>query len=469
MTISRRNLLKGIGATTLSAATLGTLGSALTGFQAANAAEVSGYKALVCIFMYGGCDTHDVLLPYDQSSYDKFANIRSSLINQYNGSRGRNQMLPLTPTNAANFGGRQFALPPEMSGLHGLFESGDAAIVANTGPLIRPLTRAQWDSKTVPVPKQLFSHNDQTSTWVASAPEGAVYGWGGRFADAAVNAGANTNREFTTITAMGNELFLTGQDVVPYQIGLNGAAEIDLLKRNQNSDISDLLHRHFAATGFNRGNLIEKDIARIAEKSVVLNATYNEAVANLIPLSTSFPQTYLGAQLRSIANTIAIRDNLLARRQVFFAGLGGFDTHSTQAADLPNALTEVDQAITAFYAAVKEMGLGNDVTIFTASDFGRTLSVNGDGTDHGWGSHHFVVGSAVQGQQIYGTVPPPEFNHDHDAGGGRLIPTTSVEQYAEPFGRWFGLSNAELAVALPNLGNFSASSSAVQGILPTGS
>jgi uncharacterized protein (DUF1501 family) len=464
MSISRRHLLKGIGAGALSAATLSTLGNAMHGFQSANAAEVTGYKALVCIFMLGGCDTHDVLLPYDQSSYDSFRNIRSSMFGGYNGSRDRNQLLPLSPVNSGDFGGRQFAMPPEMSGLHGLFQSGDAAFVANTGPLIRPLNRTQWQSRTVPVPKQLFSHNDQQSTWAASAPEGAQYGWGGRFADAAVVSGANTNREFSTITAVGNELFLTGQQVLPYQIGLDGAEEIDLLTEFDNANISNLLRRHFSATDFNQSNLIGRDVARIADKSVVLNESYNQAVANLIPLSTQFPQSYLGSQLRAIANAIAIRDSLSVRRQVFFAAVGGFDTHSTQAADLPGHLSEVSAAMTAFHAAMQELGVGNDVTAFTASDFGRTLAANGDGTDHGWGSHHMVVGGAVQGQRIYGNVPPAEFGHEQDADSGRLIPTISVEQYAEPMGRWFGLSNSELAAALPNLSNFTAANP-VQNIL----
>ncbi len=464
MSISRRHLLKGIGAGALSAATLTTLGNAMHGFQSANAAEVTDYKALVCIFMLGGCDTHDVLLPYDQASYDSFRNIRASMFGAYNGSRDRNQLLPLSPVNSSDFGGREFAMPPEMSDLHGLFESGEAAFVANTGPLIRPLNRTQWESRSVPVPKQLFSHNDQQSTWAASAPEGAQFGWGGRFADAAVISGANTNREFSTITAVGNELFLTGQEVLPYQIGLNGAEEINLLTEFDNANLSNLLRRHFSAADFNQSNLIERDVAQIADKSVVLNESYNEAVANLVPLSTQFPQSYLASQLRAIANTIAIRDSLSVRRQVFFAAIGGFDTHSTQAADLPGHLSDVSAAITAFHSAMQELGVGNSVTTFTASDFGRTLAANGDGTDHGWGSHHLVVGGAVQGQRIYGDVPPSEFGHDQDAGSGRLIPTISVEQYAAPMGRWFGLSDGEMAAALPNLSTFTAANP-VQNIL----
>jgi uncharacterized protein (DUF1501 family) len=370
MSISRRHMLKGIGASALSAATLTTLGGAMRGFQTANAAEVTDYKALVCIFMWGGCDTHDVLLPYDQASYDQFRNIRSSLIGGYQGTRDRNQLLPISPTNAADFGGRQFAMPPEMSGLRGLFESGDMAFVANTGPLIRPLNRTQWRNGSVPVPKQLFSHNDQQSTWSASAPEGAQFGWGGRFADAVVNSGANINREFSTITAVGNELFLTGRDVLPYQVGLNGAPEIGLLDDFDNDNITNLLRRHFTATDYNESNLIGRDVARIADKSVVLNESYNEAVANLIPVSTEFPQSHLALQLRSIANTIAIRNSLSVRRQVFYAGIDGFDTHSGQSADLPTRLRDVSAAITAFHAAMQELGMANNVTTFTASEFG---------------------------------------------------------------------------------------------------
>ncbi|HPF23148.1 MAG TPA: DUF1501 domain-containing protein [Hyphomonas sp.] len=464
MSISRRHLLKGIGATALSAATLSTLSQALNGFQSANAAVVTGYKALVCIFLYGGCDTHDVLLPYDQTSYNKFVNIRSSMLGAYNGARDRTRLLALTPTNSADFGGRQFALPPEMPGLHGLFQAGNAAIVANTGPLIKPLNRTQWEQQTVPVPKQLFSHNDQQSTWVASAPEGAQFGWGGRFGDAVVVSGANNNREFTTITTSENDLFLTGANVLPYQVGLKGTSEINALTEFTDPAISNLLRRHFAAMDFRRNNLIETDVARIAEKSVVLNEAYNDALANLIPLNTDFPPSYLGSQMQAIANAIAIRDNLSVRRQVFFASIGGFDTHSGQARELPALLADLDATISAFYAAMGELGLADSVTLFTASDFGRTLAPNGDGTDHGWGSHHFVVGKAVQGQKIYGQVPQPEFGHAQDAGNGRLIPTTSVEQFAEPLGRWFGLNDAEIATALPNLSSFNTAS-AVQQIM----
>ena len=198
---SRRNILKGISAASIGAASIGTLQTALSGFQTAHAADVSGYKALVCVFLLGGIDSYDVVLPYDQTSYDRLADIRASLFNDYAANQGgssrvRDRLLQLNPDNQASFGARQFALPEELSGLHALFEEGNAAIVGNVGPLLQPLTRTEWEAETTPVPKRLFSHNDQQSTWMASAPEGAQYGWGGLFADAALASGANTNPRF---------------------------------------------------------------------------------------------------------------------------------------------------------------------------------------------------------------------------------------------------------------------------------
>lgn len=458
---SRRNLLQGIGAGAISAASIGGIQSALSGFQAASAADVSGYKALVCVFLLGGADSHDIIIPYDQSSYDRYAEIRASLLADYENnpggsSRARDRLLKLNPDNEANFGGREFALPEEMSGIHTLFEEGNAAIVGNVGPLLQPLTRAEWEAESVPVPKRLFSHNDQQSTWMASAPEGAQYGWGGRFADAALASGANTNSDFTTITSLGNELFLTGEQALPYQIGLNGAQEVELLKSFKELEVSDVLREHLRSSTYANSNLLKQDAATISRKAIDLNELFNESLENLVPIQTEFPRTFVGRQLEAIAETIAIRGSLSVSRQVFFAANFGFDSHSAQARDVPLRLGQTDEAITAFYRAMQELGLGNDVTIFTASDFGRTLAINGDGTDHGWGAHHFVVGNAVAGRQIYGDIPPYDFDHEFDAGGGRLIPSTSVEQFAEPLGRWFGLTDSELATALPNFNNFTS-------------
>ncbi|MCR9269603.1 MAG: DUF1501 domain-containing protein [Hyphomonadaceae bacterium] len=468
---TRRTFLT--GASALSAATLTGIGSSLSAFQA-SAAETSGYKAIVCLFFLGGMDGHDTVLPYDQASYDRYATIRQPLLNQYanmqgGSTRARDRLLPLTPSNAADFGGREFALTEEMSGIKGLFDNGNAAIVGNVGPLIQPLTKEQFENDSAPQPKRLFSHNDQQSTWMSSAPEGAQYGWGGRFADAALAAGANSgSRDFTTITSLGNELFLTGINALPYQIGLDGAPEIDALNffaggrdTPEGDAIYQKLRDHFEAMDFNSTNLIDRDVSNAMRTALTTNEAFNQAFETIQPFSTEFPGSFLGQQLQAVANTIAIRDALLVNRQVFFVAIGGFDTHSNQVNDLPNLQREIDGGVVAFYQAMQELGLGSDVTLFTASDFGRTLAINGDGTDHGWGSHHFVIGDAVQGGQIYGDIPPYDFDHDQDAGSGRLIPTTSVEQFAEPLGRWFGLTESEIADALPNLSNFSSGPSFV--------
>ena len=202
-------------------------------------------------------------------------------------------------------------------------------------------------------------------------------------------------------------------------------------------------------------SLLEQDFAVAMGSSLRNNEAYNAGSSQASALSTAFPGGPLGDQLRSVSQAIAARDALQVNRQVFFVGLGGFDTHSNQVLDLPPLQRQLDAGITAFVQAIRELGVSQDVTLFTASDFGRTLAVNGDGTDHGWGNHHFVVGDAVNGQRILGEMPPYELGHAMDAGGGRWIPTLSVEQFAAPLGQWFGLSDSDLQAALPNLANFS--------------
>ncbi|MEL6364034.1 MAG: DUF1501 domain-containing protein [Pseudomonadota bacterium] len=461
--LHRRSFLRGCAGSALGASLFGT---AAPVFQA-RAADVSGYKALVCIFFLGGLDNHDTLIPYDQASYDAYGEIRSSLLSFYNDAPGgstrlRDQLLPLNPANAADYGGRQFALPPQLANLHNLFETGEAAILPNVGPLIQPLTRAEWEAENVPTPARLFSHNDQQSTWMSSNPEGAQFGWGGRFGDAALASNANFLPDFTAITTLGNELFLTGEVTRPYQIGLNGADEVfylDIFESLRSGPGGEQLYQdfraHLTASDFQSANLIERDVKAALANSLLLNEQFNEARASLSPFAVAFPPTDLGGQLNAIAETISLQSEFQANRQIFFAAIGGFDTHSNQANDLPALQSEIDGAVAAFVAAMQEIGAYNDVTLFSAADFGRTLAINGDGTDHGWGATQFVVGGGVNGGVLYGDVPPAAFEHDYDAGGGRLIPNVSVEQFAEPLGRWFGLNDGELAAALPNLANFS--------------
>ena len=439
------------------------VGSALQHFSAAHAADTSGYKALVCVFFFGGLDHYDTVFPYDQASYDQLVGARQTLFDQYGGARSRDQLLPLSPDNAANFGGREFALAPQLSGLQTLFANGNAAIVGNVGPLIAPTTKLQIDNETAILPPRLFSHNDQQSTWQASAPEGAQFGWGGRFADAVLDAGGNGGgQEFTTITTVGNELFLTGTRASPYQVSVGGAASVRALDSQEDfrdfengENLYQAMRRHFRAEDFSSPHLIRSDVANAIGSSFDANELFNNVLGDRNRVLTAFPQSSLGTQLKAVAETIAVRSELQTSRQVFFVGTGGFDTHSAQAQSLPALQADFDASIKAFFDATVELGRSSDVTLFTASDFGRTLAANGDGTDHGWGSHQFIVGGGVNGRQIYGDMPETIFDTEFDVGSGRSLPTTAVEEVAAPLGEWFGLSPTELGNALPNLPNFS--------------
>ena len=468
--LDRRHFLKNIGATgavsfAAGAGILSTLGQ-----STAYAADVSGYKALVCLFFLGGQDSFDTVLPYDQPSLDRLAEIRPGLFSDYarqNGgsSRDQSRLLALNPSNAAGLGSRQFALPEALSPLKSLFDSGDAAIIGNVGPLIEPLSRDEYQSKSKPRPRRLFSHNDQQSTWVSSATEGETIGWGGKLADAVNASSANSNPAFSAISASGQSVFLSGQNTQPYALTSGGPAQVNGLHNyrsallgtgSENDTAVQMLDEHYRAMGPQRANLFERDIATIAERAFSSNDQYRSALENAAELTTVFPNTSIGRQLRDIANTINVKSDLGMNRQVFYAATGGFDTHSNQANQLASRHTQYADAIAAFHAATVEMGVQNDVTLFTASDFGRTLIDNGDGTDHGWGAHHFVVGGGVQGNAIYGDMPLYDLETETDAGKGRLIPTTSVEQYAATLGKWFGLSDAELLSALPALSNFAS-------------
>jgi uncharacterized protein (DUF1501 family) len=458
--VTRREILK-------TASLLGAYGAApfamnLLPFNAL-AASTNGYKALVCVFLFGGMDNHDTVLPYDQPSYDQFVSLRRTLMNEYNGLAGGSsrtiaRLLALNPTNAAAFGGRQFALGEALAPLHQLFNAGQAAIVGNVGPLIQPLNRTQWRNGGARSPDRLFSHNDQQSTWMAAAPEGARFGWGGRLGDMAIASRANVNASFTAVSVSGNTVYLTGQETTGFSLGLNGPVQIRAIDRPTlysspalPGQIASLVQDAPNA----RSNLFERDVATIHRRSITLNADLETALSAQAPFQTVFPTSGLAQQMQAVARMIAARSSLGVSRQIFFVSTGGYDTHSTQAPSLTGLHTVLAGAMRAFYDATVELGVQNDVTAFTASDFGRTLAVNGDGTDHGWGAHHFVVGGAVNGNRIVGAMPPPVVNHEQDSGSGRLIPTVSVEQFAASMAAWFGLTASEIQAALPNIGNFS--------------
>lgn len=419
----------------------------LAALGAASAQSASDYKALVCVFLYGGNDSHNLVIPYDAAAYTGYQQARGGI------ARVRNTLLPLT--TLSNQGGRQFALPPELQPLATLFGAGRAAIVANVGPLVRPITRAQYQARSVPLPPKLFSHNDQQSVWQASVPEGAQYGWGGRIGD--VLASANAKSTFTSISISGNAVWSSGQSTQQYQIGPGGAVAVNSLASASlfgSASASQLLRRLVTDQ---RTHVLQNDHTRLIQRGLTANQDLRDAMAGGPELQTVFPEGSLAAQLKMAARLIAVRDKIGAKRQVFFVSLGGFDTHAFLSAAHPPLLTQLAAALSAFDAALGELNVRNQVTAFTASDFGRSLVSNGDGSDHGWGAHHFVVGGAVKGRDIYGQFPVVALGTNDDAGQGRFIPTTSVDQYAASFARWMGLSEAQLADVLPNLQYFSPS------------
>lgn len=463
--LNRRHFLAGSTATFAGAT--GLLGS----LSASAATDTTGYKALVCVFFKGGWDSADVVLPYDQTSLDQLQALRPGLFQAYANrstpsSRSRDALLELTPANESDFGGRQFAFPPEFAELQSVFNSNDLAIVGNLGPLIEPTDRDTYADESVALPKRLFSHNDQQSTWQALSTEGARYGWGGRFADAAIKSDTSANPLYAAIATGGNDVFLSGETASQFTaLGGDDPIDLNMVERewligsnDRYDEVRSRIEQFYQRDNFGHSSLMKRDFANISSKGVANVKAYNRARANITPLQTVFPQSSLGSQLKTVAETIEARAGLNVSRQVFYVQIGGFDTHDNQAVNMPGRLTEISQAFSAFRDALVERNLWNMVTTFTASDFGRTTIDNGDGTDHGWGAHHLVMGGAVNGGRIYGDLPAPDLSLSYyEPQRGRLIPTTSVEQYAATLGSWFGLDNGDLRAALPNLRNFSQS------------
>ncbi len=462
--LDRRHFLLGSAATFAGAAgLLGTLNA-----EKAWAADTTGYKALVCIFLKGGMDHADTILPLDQASWDQLRSVRSGLFTAYgvgsgNSSRDRARLLELQPENASDFGSRVFGLPVQLSGLHRMFEAGEAAIIGNVGPLRQPTDRTQYERNLVPVPPRLFSHNDQQSTWMSGGVEGTATGWGGRFADAAINSNAAINPLYAAITTGANDVFLAGNRARAFFASssssagsLNVESNRNILGNNSRFDgmrtaVRDAIRRN----DYPEANAYRRDYNRIASGGIANTQAFASALRSVVPVQTAFPTTGLGNQLRTVADSMVASSGLGVSRQVYYVTTGGYDTHSAQASTLPNLHSQLDAALTAFRAAMIERGLWNNVTVFTASDFGRTTIDNGDGTDHGWGAHQFVAGGAVRGKRVYGEIPPADMSSPrYTASRGRLIPAVSVEQFAATLGSWFGLSQSELAAALPNLSRF---------------
>lgn len=442
---SRRSFLR-------RASALSVMGSAapwalsLSAMADAAAATATDYKALVCVFLYGGNDYANTVVPYDQASYDAQYALRGNL------RIDRAALAPnlLAPT-AALAGGRQYALAPGLEPLVPLFNAGQMAVMLNVGTLVQPTTLAQYQARSVPLPPKLFSHNDQQSYWQSSSPEGATSGWGGRMGD--LFASGNGNATFTSMGVSGNAVYLAGKSAVQYQVTPNGAVAVNGLRTPLFGSAAASSVLQSLMTGA-RAQPLENEYVRVCQRSLDANAQLGSALG-ATSVTTPFPSGSLADQLKMVARLIAARNALGARRQVFFVSIGGFDTHDGLLKVHPGLMASVGGALAAFYRATVELGVDSQVTTFTASDFGRTLVSNSDGSDHGWGSMHFVLGGAVKGAAYYGTAPVIANGGPDDVGQGRLLPGLSVDQYGATLASWLGVSNTDLASVLPNLGNYS--------------
>jgi uncharacterized protein (DUF1501 family) len=443
---SRREFLKRSSALSVAgAATPWALNLAAIGEAAAQSAN--DYKALVCVFFYGGNDHGNTLVPFDNATYNSYATLRGGL------ATAQAALAPtlLAPTIALP-GSRQYALAPELSALKPVFDAGRLGVLLNVGPLIQPTTKAQYAARSVPLPPKLFSHNDQQSVWQASNPEGALSGWGGRIGD--LFAAGNGQSVFTAVSVAGNAVYLSGRSAVQYQVTSNGSVPINGIGNTLYGSAAAAQALRSLITATPGANLFEQEHARIVQRSVNANVSLSAALGGVAPLATVFPANGLGAQLSMVARMIAARNALGARRQVFFVSLGGFDNHDNLATDHPALLAQVGPALAAFDAATLELGVASQVTTFTASDFGRTLASNGDGSDHGWGSFHFVFGGAVKGRGFFGQAPLPGNDGPDDVGQGRMLPTMAVDQLAASLATWMGVGSTDLATVVPGIGNY---------------
>ncbi|MGI8482539.1 MAG: DUF1501 domain-containing protein [Chthoniobacterales bacterium] len=403
------------------------------------------YKALVCLFLFGGNDANNVIVPNDAAGYASYAAARGVL------ALPQNTILPLTLQNGD---GRQFAFHQNLIELQSLFNQGKLGLVSNVGTLVAPVTRAEYLRGGAAVPPQLFSHNDQSVQWQTSVPDQiSRTGWGGRMADALQSLNGDAKISLS-ISIAGTNTFEVGNTVLPYTVSPTGSVGLTGFDGTANANVRLQAFKQLLALPHN--NLFEQAYSDTVTRSIAANELLTSALAGVADPQTPFPNpaTSLGNQLKMVAKLIAARTNLGMRRQIFFCSVGGYDTHGDQLVGQANLLTELSQALNAFYATTQELGVADQVTTFTASDFGRTYPTNGGGSDHGWGSHQFVLGGAVRGGQLFGTFPTLAVNGPDDTGQGRWIPTTSVDEFSATLATWFGVSASDLSMVLPNIGRF---------------
>lgn len=463
---SRRSFLGKLG---LGCASVGatTLLSGITNMGLLNAAAAANrtwvntpvegsYKALVCILLAGGNDSYNTLIPRSTTAYNEYAAVRTNL------AIPRDDLLAINPTNPD---GKDYGLHPSLNKVRDLFENQKLSFIANIGTLVEPTSLTDFNnSKNLPL--GLFSHSDQQNHWQTSAPRDRnALGWGGKIAD--ILHTNNMNQDISmNISLNGINLFQRGNTIQPFviqptdngSVSITGSSNMDFYESLKRETLNDVLEQSYA-------NILETAYTNSIIGAKNNSIAFSSAIANGQTFDDShFANDPLSQRLKMVARTIAARGTLNMSNQTFFVQLGGFDTHDNIIAIHAELLTNLDNALDSFSQAMEELQVSNDVTTFTISDFARRLTSNGDGSDHGWGGHAMVMGGAVQGQRIHGQYPDLYLGSMMDSGGGRIIPTTSCDEYFAELALWFGASSGDLESIFPNINNFYDTSSTTMPI-----
>lgn len=429
-----------------------TLYSSLINLKAINAAALADsttaaagdYKALVCILLSGGNDSYNMLVPTEQNQYNTYQTTRSNL------AIPRQDLLPLSSPGLAS---GHFGIHPGMPEVRELFGQEKLAFVTNVGTLIEPTTKEQFYSGSHPLPLGLFSHSDQIQQWQTGRPEQrAATGWGGRVAELVQSM--NTNQKMSmNISLSETNVFQQGNEIFEYAISPNGAPgiygrnsswELDVI---QQAALSEMLDKQYQ-------DIYKQTYVNTIKSSDEATQEFQQALEQAHSFQTTFSDNYISNSFRMIAQTISVQATLGFQRQIFFLNFGGWDHHDEILTNQGNMLPVVSKALSEFQAAMEEINKSQAVTTFSISDFARTLTSNGNGTDHAWGGHTMVMGGAVEGGRIYGEYPSLELKNPLDLGNGVLIPTTSADQYFAELALWFGVSKGEAMELFPNLHNF---------------
>lgn len=461
---SRRDFIRYSGGTLVSSAMLATLPPWHQALAATTSASTTGYKALVCLWLIGGNDGFNWIVPLSDTAYQVYAANRRALALPQTGTGA---IIPLNgpgSTPAVDSAGNQYGIHPGCPELATLFNSGNAAVLANVGPMVSPVTQAQIANGSVTLPPQLMSHVDQTNAWATSIPNSPNrVGWAGRVADLYAAQGY-TEQVALNINIGGPTYMQQGAETNMYVLGTGGAPVLDeTANTNYRGGARAAAGEALLMQATTDPNLLVQEFAAVQNRAASKVGIVNNALSSAPALATTFPayddDSALGSQLNMVAQVINAQSQIGDARQIFFVTLNGFDTHNAELPTHATLMPIISKNMSTFFTAMKAIGQQNNVTMFTGTEFGRTISTNGGGADHAWGNHHVIVGGAVQGGQFYGTFPNLTVGGPDDysaSGTAIMIPSTATDQYFATLAAWFGVPSSSLATIFPNLANFSA-------------